>query len=60
MACLERSFTEGLKKIERPTNIRDLAAKLGVSEVTTAKYVAVLAAKGEIKTKRLGGQVLIL
>ncbi len=57
---MESSFIEGLKKIERPTNIRDLAKMLGISEITAAKYVGILEAKGQIKIKRLGGQVLIL
>jgi len=60
MACKYASFLEGLKTIERPTNVRELARQLGISELTVAKYVAVLEAKGEIKTKILGRQRLIL
>ena len=60
MECKLASFVNGLKYVERPTNIRDLSKQLGVSEITTAKYVAVLEAKGELRTKKLGGMRLIL
>jgi len=60
MTCKYASFVAGLKHVERPTNVRALAKELGISELTVAKYVAVLEAKSEIKTKILGGQRLIL
>lgn len=58
--CKFKIFREMLGKVERPTNLRQLSREVGISEITVSKYVAVLEAKGELKTKLLGRQKVIL
>jgi|GEM_PF-6932251 predicted transcriptional regulator len=56
----EQFFLDGVAKIERPTNVNEVARLLGLSQLTVTKYVGIAEAKGLLKTKWLGRQRLIL
>ena len=64
MNTLRKSKFEELERliptIERPSCIREIAQKTGISEQTVAKHLAIMEARGKIRLKNLGGVIVVL